>query len=213
MNDPVSRRDLLQGLVGGVGAGLTLPAVAEAHPVEQHLADTQRVARAAERAKTAGAVPEFLDAHALATLESLAERIVPGASRAGTARFVDTLLAVDSAKNQRRFLNALGAIEGEAIARYGRPWKSLDERQQLELLTAVSTLPAGNADAPWTPGTPVLKPKEPQGPDTLRDHFDHLKKWIAGAYYSSEIGMRELGFSGRQFYASFPGCTHPGGHR
>ena len=33
-----------------------------------------------------------------------------------------------------------------------------------------------------------------------------------GAYYSSEIGMRELGWTENRFFASFPGCTHPGGH-
>ena len=47
---------------------------------------------------------------------------------------------------------------------------------------------------------------------TLRDHFDLLKGWIAGAYYSSEIGMRELGWTGNVVFAEFPGCQHPGGH-
>jgi hypothetical protein len=49
-------------------------------------------------------------------------------------------------------------------------------------------------------------------PLTLRDHFDLLKGRIAGAYYSSEIGMRELGWTGNVVHATFPGCDHPGGH-
>jgi len=56
---------------------------------------------------------------------------------------------------------------------------------------------------------PAVAPQPP----TLRDHFEHLKGWIVGAYYSSEIGMRELGWTGNVFYAGFPGCPHPGGHR
>jgi hypothetical protein len=44
---------------------------------------------------------------------------------------------------------------------------------------------------------------------TLRDHFDHLKGWIASAYYSSEIGLKELGYTGQMFFQAFPDCTHP----
>ncbi len=44
-------------------------------------------------------------------------------------------------------------------------------------------------------------------------HFQNLKGWIAGAYYSSEPGMRELGWTGNVFLAELPGCTHPGGHQ
>ena len=48
------------------------------------------------------------------------------------------------------------------------------------------------------------------GPEvvTLRDHLDHLKGWIAGAYYSSEAGLKELGYTGQMFFTSFPDCTH-----
>ena len=45
-----------------------------------------------------------------------------------------------------------------------------------------------------------------------RDHFEEIKTRVSGAYYSSETGMRELGFTGRTFFEGFPGCTHPGGH-
>jgi len=46
----------------------------------------------------------------------------------------------------------------------------------------------------------------------LRDHFDHLKGWVVGAHYSSEPGMRELGWTGQSFFTSFPDCPHPGKH-
>jgi hypothetical protein len=207
----LGRREVLQGLVGA-GAGLALPAVAEDHPIRGHLADPARVA-AADRPAAAGS-PRFLDVHQLATFTSLAERIVPGSGRAEVAAFVDRLLAVDTAENQKKFLGALGAIEGEAIARFGHPWKGLTEAQQTELLTAASTGAPSRPPRYWRPGEPaVVPPPEPPPPLTLRDRFDHLKGWIAGAYYSSEIGMRELGWTGNVFFASFPGCEHPGGHR
>jgi len=207
---------VIQGLLGGVGAGLALPLSAESHPLEHHAADPALMARAAANAAAPKTTPEFLDPHAYETLASMAERIVPGATKAGVAPFVDTLLAVDTPENQRRFLTAVGALEGDCIARFGRPWTGLTEEQQTDVLKAASTGSPGREDKTWRPGdefTLTEKPPEPRVPTTLRDHFDHLKQWVSGAYYSSEIGMRELGWTGQQFFASFPGCPHPGGHR
>lgn len=210
----IGRREVLQGLMGVAGAGLALPGVAEHHPVRGHLANHDRVAKADARASVAGAKPVFLDAHQMETLTSLAERIVPGSTRARVAPFVDQLLAVDTHGNQRKFVSALGWIDGEAAARYEHPWKALTEAQQVELLTAVSTADPARKPHFWVRGEAVIVP--PPLPDVLptaRDRFDELKGWIAGAYYSSEIGMRELGWTGQTFFASFPGCEHPGGHR
>ena len=47
---------------------------------------------------------------------------------------------------------------------------------------------------------------------TIRDQFEHLKGWISGAYYSSEPGMRELGWTGNVFFDKFTGCQHGGSH-
>lgn len=203
----LGRRQILQGLFGGVGAGLAIPGLASAHPIQQHLKDHAKVAAADAKASAAGAKPEFLDQHQFDTLASLAELIVPGSAKANVAGFVDQLLAVDKRDNQRAFLTALGAFEGESIARYGHPWKALTEAQQIELLTVAST---GQAARPFHRGSG--DPPPPSGPLTLRDRFDDLKGWIAGAYYSSEIGLRELGYTGNMFFTSFPGCQHPDGH-
>ena len=197
----VDRRSVIRALVGSVGAGLTLPAVAESHPMHRHLANASALAEADKAAAAKNWKPTFLDAHQAEGFVSLAEQIVPGSTAAGVTAFVDKLLAVDNFDNQRRFLSALGAIEGASIDRFGRPWKKLTSAQQMELLTAVSTAEPGVRD---TSGS---------APVTLRDQFDHLKGWISGAYFSSEAGMRELGWTGNVFHASFPGCPHPGGHR
>lgn len=204
----VGRRAVLQGLLSGVGAGIALPLGAETHPVHRHLADAAKVDRAQSQAKAAAGKPEFLDAHQFATLTALCEQIVPGSVASGSDRFIDQLLAVDSRENQTRFLTALGAFEGEARARFSQPWKQLTEAQQVEILTAASTLEPGAE--PRRGRAPAPKP-EP-GKVGLRDHFDHLKGWIVGAHYSSEPGMRELGWTGQSFFTSFPDCPHPGKH-
>ena len=115
-------------------------------------------------------------------------------------------------RRQRAFLAALGAIQAESTARYGRPWLGLEPEQKAELLTAASAGPPSREPRHWTPGQPVLVPAPPPAPPTLRDRFDLLKERIATAYYSSEAGMKELGWTGHLIHEAFPGCPHPEGH-
>ncbi len=193
----VARRTVLQTLLGGVGATLALPAVldAETHPVHRHTA--AGIAQAQERAAAAPYTPEFLDGHQLETLTVLADAIVPGSTTAKVAPFLDQLLAVESAGSQRTFLSALGAFDMLAIERHGKAWKSLAAAEQDALLRHASTAERGRG----------------QDKTTIRDHFETLKGWISDAYYSSEPGMRELGWTGNVFHAELPGCTHTDGHR
>ena len=110
--------------------------------------------------------------------------------------------------NRRRFLTALGAMEGASIERFKKPFKALTEAQQVEVLTAASTTEPGRPDWTWTPGTPLERPDPGDEVVTLRDHFDHLKGYIVGAYYSSEAGLKELGYTGQMFFPEFPDCKH-----
>jgi hypothetical protein len=191
--DGIPRREALQTLLGSVGAGFALTSVVEAqHPVHQHLASPTIVEQAQQKAAVAAYTAEFLDAHQLKTLEVLAEAIVPGSTTARVAPFLDQLLAVESAENQRAFLGALGAFDMAAIAKHGKAWNAVAATEQDALLRDASTAESKSA---------------------MRGHFQNLKDWIAGAYYSSEPGMRELGWTGNMFFAELPGCTHPGGHQ
>ena len=196
--DGIARRTMLQTLLGGVGAGLALPSLADAqpHPVHQHLAGAG-AAQAQRKAADAAFKPEFLDAHQLKTLEVLSEAIVPGSTDAKVAPFLDQLLAVETAQNQRAFLGALGAFDMLGIEKHGKAWKALTAAQHDGLLQHASTTESGH------------------GADktTIRDHFQNLRGWISGAYYSSEAGMKELGWTGNVFHLEVPGCTHPGGHK
>ena len=180
----VGRRELLQMLLGTAGASLGVPVLAADHPIRRHAADASTIEQADRKAAAPNWKPEFLDRHQVDTLRSLAERIVPGSSRGRVTEFVDQLLPVSSPEEQRSFLGALGAFDGRAIDRANRTWKQLAEPDQIAILTEASTLPAGAA---------------------LRDHFDLLKGWIAGAYYSTEIGMKELGWTGNSLFQSYPG--------
>lgn len=198
------RREVLRQLALGAGGLLAVPFTGAAHPIQQHLHDAALVGVADANAQASPYAPEFLSPHQLDTLRILGDRIVPGSSKANSAEFVDQLLAVASGDEQREFLRAMGALEQLAMGHAGVPWKALSDQQQHDLLTRASTEKAGATDA--RSAAPAAARA------TIRDHFEHLKGWIVGAYYSSEIGMRELGWTGSMFFPEFPGCTHEGGH-
>ena len=209
-----TRREMLQALIASIGAGASMPGLAADQHLARHLANPA-LDQADAKSKAAAYKPEFLDRHQFETLESLAERIVPGSAKAKASEFIDQLLAVDSTEDQRNFLTALGAFEGRALARASRPWKQLAEADQIAILTEASTAASGRpAERPWTKGDPIPSRSAPPPAFTLtlRDHFDLLKAWIVGAYYSSEIGMRELGWTGNVIHQTFPGCEHADGH-
>jgi hypothetical protein len=208
-SDPApGRRQVLQVLAGSVGAGLTAPSLASAEAPHVHAAASPPAAAAAQSPAPSG----FLDANQLETLASLGEAVVPGSSEAGVAAFVDQLLAVDTRERQRNFLAAMGALQAESLSRFGKPWLSLDAAQKTVLLTTLYTGAKSRTPRYWKPGEPVLVPDPPKIPPTLRDRFDLLKERIATAYYSSEKGMKELGWTGQMVHGAFPGCTHPSGH-
>jgi len=193
VTDGMPRRAALQALLGGVGAGFALQSTVEAqHPMHRLLSNPAVIEQAQQRAAVTASTA-FLDDHQSKTLEALAEAIVPGSTGARVGPFLDQLLAVESAAEQRAFLGALGAFDMAAITRHGKAWIVLTPSEQDALLREASTVHA------------ITSP--------MRGHFENLKDWIAGAYYSSETGMRELGWTGNTFHQQLPGCTHPGGHQ
>lgn len=197
----INRREMVRRLMMAGGAGFALPAIAEGHPITRHLANQRASAEAASTAAKTNWSPSFLDQHQSKTLEVLGERIVPGSSKAQVNRFIDLLLSVDTQDAQKKFLASLSAFEAESLRRFPRPYKDLTVSQQNDILTFASTAKHGEAAG----GRPHRV--------TLRDHFENLKSWVSGAYFSSEIGMKELGWTGEVFFASFPGCHDRGEHQ
>ena len=183
-NRKLSRREMVAKLLAGVAAGAAWPLIASAHPIHAHLKDGALLDRADVVQKAAGWKPLFLTVEQNETLTALSESIVPGSTKAQVNRFIDLLLSVDSKENQQKFVASFTAIETEGQKRFGRTFPTLTVREQEMLLTSIS--------------------KE----EVHHEHFDNLKEWISGAYYSSEEGMRELGWDGNYAFAHFPGCTH-----
>jgi Gluconate 2-dehydrogenase subunit 3 len=182
----MGRRAMLQSLAMGAGAavfGGTALAADHAHHPGGMAAGAAPVAT---DAASSNATLLFLDQHAFDTLTLLGEQIVPGSRAAQVPAFLDRLLSVESTETQKRFTQALGAFEGVARDAHGKPWKMLTGTEATVLLTRMSTLP---------------------GDDVLRRSFDALKSAVAESYYSSEVGMKELGWNKSITFTPPPVCS------
>lgn len=196
----LTRREMMQRLLISVGASAALPMVAASHPFFGHL-ENEALFEAQDRLPIIQWSPIFLGEILNRQLVALAERIVPGSQKAKVNEFIDLLLSVDNEKNQKDLTDALAAFETESARRFGKHLPALDAVQLDEILTDAS---AGKAAENSTGDD-----KQKNG---LYEYFENLKGWVSGAYYSSEVGMKELGWTGDYAFASFPGCEHPEGH-
>lgn len=204
----LTRRAMVQRLLTAMSAGAAFPLMANSHPVFELLRNDAVLHNDAilDRAKELGQAnwkPAFLTSQQNELLNALAESIVPGSTRAHVSRFIDLLLSVDKQENQSKFVESLAALEAEAQKQIKKSFPVFDEEQKSAFLTSVSTKPKNQQ-------APSAEAEKEQA--ALYSHFENLKGWISGAYYSSEVGMRELGWAGDYAYAAFPGCTHPEGH-
>jgi len=223
--DGMNRRQMVQRLIGTAGGGAALATLGPlAHaadsksgsPADPH-GNAEGQGATANPAASSEWSPQFLDAHQNETLTVLAERIIPGSGRAQVNRTIDLLLTVDTQQNQGKFLESLSAFDAEGIQRHGQPFLRLTEEQQIAILTTASTAepgpkeeePEGDWD-PWSGSSSSAAAGESHL--TLRDHFDVVKEWVGKAYFSSEVGLRDLGWTGQVMWESWPGCQHPDGH-
>ena len=131
----------------------------------------------------------FLNREQFGLLSSMGEVLIPGSAKTKAANFIDLLLSVEKEKEKKEFVESLSALASESKNKFGKGFIELSAAQQNELFTAVS------ADT-----------------NSLHSAFMNLREWTSGAYYSSEIGMRELGWTPDRVFAEFPGCSHAEGH-
>ncbi len=200
----MKRRELFRRSILGL-AGTALAATSKGEPETAPPAEARKIDPEYDASKELARAdwePVFLSPHQNETLILLSDLIIPetdtpGAKAALANRYIDKLLAAEAPDVQRSFLNALAGIDGESLKRHGSAFLHLTSGQQVELLRLLAY---PHRLVTW-------------GDNRARfsghDHFRLLKDWIARAFYSSEIGMEELGWEGGSFHEDFPGCEHP----
>ena len=213
LRDRLTRREAIGRLLGVVGAALAGAQVAGAHPVHRHLLHSESLLNASAKVAGDDWSPQALDAHQNETLVMLSERILPGAGEARLNRLIDLLLTVETPENRQAFVTAMAALDAESKTRFGGAVKAVSAGHCDELLTLCSKMKSAQpAVERYSMSDDEEDNRAPVPSATLRDHFDNLKGWIVGAYYSTEQGMRELGWSEENYFDALPECEHPEGH-
>jgi len=184
----MTRRELAQRLLAGVAAGMLPPVFSRLHSVYKVLPNAVELDLAAEVAGGAYK-PVFLSMEQLAALDKLCEAIVPGSHRAQSAEFLDSLMSVETAEHQQELAASLSAMAAAAEQSFQKTIEILKGEELHQVLQRACS---------------------EQSSDYA--HFKHLKQWAVAAYYSSEMGMRELGWTPDRVFASYPVCAHEESH-
>jgi len=190
MSVRVSRRDVLKSLAIGSAATSVLRVIpAQAAEHARHMI-------AAEKSAGKGYVPKFFSARQYKTLQALCQSIIPadkdagGAIEAGAPEFID-LLTSENPDYQLILGGGLLWLDSTCSDRYGKVYLECTPEQQTEILDKIAY--RRNAA-----GAPSLG----QG----IEFFSFLRNMTADGFFTSEIGIKYLGYIGSTFLQEFPGC-------
>lgn len=204
----LTRRKAIQHLLAGMAGVLTGQSLA-AHPIYGHLSAGPLPKQSGQNVSAANWRPQFLSSTQNETLVAIAEAMVPGSTQAQVNRLIDLLLTVDTESNRSNFVSSLAAFNHVSQQRYTRLFPLLSPNQRFDVLAACST-------AKESPAMPAPDPDDitpPKTPVTERDHFENLKVWVVGAYYATEQGMRELGWTENFYFDELSGCDSKTEHK
>ncbi len=153
------------------------------------------IGNAALQTKPAVYRPQFFTAPEYATVERLADIIIPsdatpGAKEAGVAEFIDFMVANDP-DPQYLFRLGLAWLNVHSARNYGKPFTNLTADQQISLLT-----PHG------------FKDKARPGEEDGRKFFALMREYTVTGFYTSEIGFKEIDNPALKFYSESPECPH-----
>ena len=182
----VSRRDLLQQIsvsISLVAAGANVLSAQDAQHVHQ-----------AVQAKPGAKglyKPKALSAHEYATLDRLTDLIIPadehspGAKAANSAAFIDYLCSL-SDELKEIYTGGLGWLDGYSRTHHQKEFLSLDEAGQRAVLDVIAY--KKNASPELNPGIAF---------------FTWARNMTVDAYYTSPIGVKDVGFMGNGAMSEF----------
>ena len=153
------------------------------------------VGNAASQIKPAAYSPQFFTPAEYATVERLADLIIPrdvtpGAKEAGVAEFIDFMVASDP-EAQYPFRTGLVWMNVHAERTFGKHFVELTAEQQGSLLEPLA-----------------FKGKARTGEEDGRAFFKLIREYTVTGFYTSEIGFKELDNPALKFYSESPECPH-----
>jgi len=192
MSSGISRRAILKSLTMGAAATSVLRVI----PL-QAAEHAHRMIMAEKSAAPAKAyTPKYFDAHGYKTLQALCQTMFPadsdsgGAIEAGAPEFID-LLTSENKDYQAVLGGGLMWLDGTCTDRYGKNYLDCTPEQQKEILDKVAYRKNAIGDASLSQGV---------------NFFSFLRNMTADGFFTSEIGIKYLGYVGSAFLKEFPGC-------
>jgi gluconate 2-dehydrogenase gamma chain len=188
----ISRRDILKSLSMTAVAGSVLRVI----PLQAAEYAHRMVSAEKAAAKTGAYTPKFFSAHDYKTLQSLCQTIIPpdgetgGAIEAGAPEFID-LITSENKDYQLALGGGLMWLDDTCADRYGKPYLDCTADQQKEILDLIAYRKNAKQDTSLGPGI---------------EFFALLRKFTADGFFTSEIGIKYLGYMGNKFLKEFPGC-------
>jgi gluconate 2-dehydrogenase gamma chain len=172
----MGRREWLAGVAAAALAGQV-----EAQSA-QHVHEA-----AAEESKLAGGIykPKALTPHEFATLKTLCEIIVPGASKGGAAEFID-LLSSQNPEMLAIYTGGLGWLDEKMKREAGVDFLSAKDAERKEVLDRIAYRRNDSPDL--APGIRF---------------FTWARRMTVDAYYTSPAGIQEVGFMGNKGQTEF----------
>jgi gluconate 2-dehydrogenase gamma chain len=193
VNKKVDRRTAIKGVAVGMGAVSSLPILNNLASAQAH----QHHAAAPKVAETVAKAPGFFNKQQYATITELASLIIPtddtpGAREAKVNEYIDLIVGESPFDLQKMFLDGLAWLDKASKDRHKKNFVNLSNAQQVGLLTEISKIknPAPNEV-------------------TQAKFFKAIKDMTIDGFYTSKIGIEELGYVGNTVLEEFPGCTHP----
>lgn len=192
MSKEVSRRDVLRSLAIGAAATSVLRVI-PVHAAEH----AHKMVKAEKASAPANAyAPKFFTPHEYKTLQSLCQTIIPadsdsgGAIEAGAPEFID-LLTSENKDYQLTLGGGMMWLEATCSDRYGNAFLECSPQQQKEILDLIAYKKNAVADPSLNQGVAF---------------FSFLRSMTADGFFTSEIGIKYLGYIGSAFLKDFPGC-------
>jgi gluconate 2-dehydrogenase gamma chain len=192
MASRISRRDVLKSLGMGVAATSVLRVIpAQAAEYAHHMIAAEKAAALAK-----GYTPKFFSAHDYKTLQTLCQTIFPadaesgGAIEAGAPEFID-LLTSENRDYQRILGGGIMWLDNTCSDRYEKVYLDCSPQQQKEILDKIAYRKNASSDATLSQGV---------------EFFSFLRNMTADGFFTSEIGIKYLGYVGSSYLTEFPGC-------
>jgi gluconate 2-dehydrogenase gamma chain len=192
MNPTISRRDILKSIAYGAAATSVLRVIpAQAAEYAHHMIAAEKTA-APGKAYTA----KFFSPHDYKTLQTLCQTIIPadadsgGAIEAGAPEFID-LLTSENQDYQRILGGGLLWLDSTCSERYEKVYLDCSPEQQKQILDLIAYKKNAIANPALNPGV---------------EFFSFLRNMTADGFFTSEIGIKYLGYVGSAFLKEFPGC-------